>query len=629
MTGNPGKLLTNSAVLKHFISEKSPFVDKTGIIGELLCEPNGSFLLCRPRRFGKTLLLDTIDNIFSGRKALFKSLAIGNSDSGYDWKTFPVLRIDLTGTSSAPENLDKILVGKMKIIADAHKVSINQTTSSLAILTLIKEVSERHIAVSKKNKVKIDRDYPANVVLLIDEYDFPLQDKILDFQRSRHVRAVLRDFFAEIKSCEARIRFCLITGITKFDQLSLSSGMNSVEDITYDPRYSAICGFTSDEIDLAFGNYLDFALDRMKTRGYFGEKAKRRDLIAKIGEWYDGYTWDGQTKVLNPYSVTKCLKFHRFSDYWVRSGSSMMIDQLGLKPENYFRIFSDDITVESDISISESKSIYNDNAILLQSGYLTISGIDEDLERYSLKIPNNEIYTSISRSLLAKTTDRSDKDEIQGLGNPKYRSFYDAFCSRNQEDSEMLFSSFISDASYYYNITQEYMFTMLLSLCLDIGKNKPMKEVPVRKGRSDIVMPTSNGEWMVIELKVDRPQESTKQRSAGEPLKTAQSGDHEFAPSTVRGAVAAPGVTTAPSLDSDDSRVLSVGELTESAVKSLKNGVEKAFKQIVARGYAVPYLARGQDVYAVAVAIHDSSHVMIRFKRVVWKDKTKETIKFL
>jgi hypothetical protein len=157
--------------------------------------------------------------------------------------------------------------------------------------------------------------------------------------------------------------------------------MNSLEDITYDPRFSAICGFTSDEIDLAFGDYFDFALGQMKARGYFEDKAKRNDLIPKIEEWYDGYTWDGMTKVLNPYSVAKCLKFHRFSDYWIRSGSPMMIDQLGLKQENYFRIFSNEIAMENDISISETKSIYNDNAVLFQSGYLTISDIDDDNER--------------------------------------------------------------------------------------------------------------------------------------------------------------------------------------------------------------------------------------------------------
>jgi hypothetical protein len=193
----------------------------------------------------------------------------------------------------------------------------------------------------------------------------------------------------------------------------------------------------------------------------------------------------------------------------------------------------------------------------------------------------------------------------------------------------MLFSSFISDASYYYNITQEYMFTMLLSLCLDIGKNKPMKEVPVRKGRSDIVMPTPNGKWMVIQLKVYRPHRSKKSNSAGKLRKTAQSGEPTVPPAAVRGTVSATGDAPPPSIDSDDSPVLHVGELTDSAVRSLKSCVERAFKQIVAREYAVPYLAKGQDVYAVAVAIHDFSHVMIRFRSIVWNDKIKKSIKIL
>lgn len=157
-------------------------------------------MLCRSRRFGKTLLLDTVDNIFSGRKELFKNLAIGKINSGYDWKTFPVLRIDLVGTGSAPDNLDKIAIEKLKIVDEDHEVNINQKSSSLAILSLIKEVSNRHIEMSKINKIEINTKYPANVALLIDEYDYPLQDKILDFERSGYIRAVPRFFLGELRT---------------------------------------------------------------------------------------------------------------------------------------------------------------------------------------------------------------------------------------------------------------------------------------------------------------------------------------------------------------------------------------------------------------------------------------------
>ncbi|MDR1041327.1 MAG: AAA family ATPase [Deltaproteobacteria bacterium] len=631
MTENLGNLLTNSAILRDFIDGRSPVVDKTIIIQKLLSEPTGSYLLCRPRRFGKTMLLDTIANIFCGERELFKDMRIGQESQGYDWKVFPVIRLDLSGTSSEPKMINEILAGKVEEVANYHKVNIHTGSSSLAILRLINAVSNKHIQMSKKKNIKINRQYPRNVVLLIDEYDFALQDKILDFKKSKRIRAVLHDFSAVIKSCDAKIRFCLITGITRFEQLSLSPGMNAVEDITYNSRYSAICGFTKEEIELTFCDYLDVMLRKMKDRGYFDVDATKAELLSRINDWYDGYTWDGHTKVLNPYSVTKCLKNFRFSDYWSKSGPSMMLEQLGLKSQNYFRIFRDDISVENDVSIGDSDSIYNDNAVLLQSGYLTIASIDHDLEQYSLKMPNYEIYNSVSKSLLAKSTLRSDMDGITGLGNPKYQQFYDAFCSRNQSDSEMLFSSFISDASYFYDINEEYMFSAMLSLCLDIGKSKRMREVPTRKGRTDIVMPTPIGEWLIVDIRVDRSREPVKSRSSksgGEFRKDKSSGERESGSVSVKASLgASPNV--APSLNgSEDSPVIAIGELTETAVKSLDESVRKAFRQIVARQYAQPYLGRGKDVYAVAVAIYDSSCVRIRFRRVVWKDRAKGTVRF-
>ncbi|MDR1039321.1 MAG: AAA family ATPase [Deltaproteobacteria bacterium] len=624
-----GQGLVQSSSLIDFIELNSPVIDKTTIIMRLLREHRGSYLLCRPRRFGKTLLLDMIENIYKGKRHLFNNLAIGQDDAKYDWKVFPVIRLDMSATHSSADTLSQDLIGRLSDIADRHKVKIETTNETRALTTLIIRVSDRHIAEAKENNIKIDEDDPRNVVLLIDEYDFSLQANFLDFDKTRELKLLLRVFFAAIKSLQNRIRFCLITGISKFDEISLSSGMNNVTDISYDPRYSQICGFTIDEIRTTFKDSLESTLKAMKSRGDMAADATFDHLVDEFGRWYDGYSWDGLKKVLNPRSVMDCLNRGKFFEYWVSTGPSLMFDQLGLTPENYFRIFLDDLTIEQNVSIAESHSIYNDNAVMLMAGYLTVDSVDNSGASifYRLRIPNYEIKRVIRNAILARRTTPRGIDNSEGLQNPKYKTFYDAFCNRNEQVCEKLFSSFIASASYEYNLASEYFFTFLLSLCLDIGKHKTGLEVHTTKGRTDVELLTPAGEWMIIEVKHDRPSKPVK--SAISTLsQDAEQPESPIAPNPLTDVETVSPKGSRPdsihvgasSASSDDSLVLVVGAVPEVASKSLEKNVLAAFEQIVNKVYTLPFLGRDARVWAVAIAIYDSTFVRIRFKQAVWKD---------
>lgn len=184
-----------------------------------------------------------------------------------------------------------------------------------------------------------------------------------------------------------------------------------------------------------------------------------------------------------------------------------MLDKLGLKPENYFRIFLDDMTIGKHVSIAEPLNIYNDTAIMLMAGYLTVDSIDDTGEstQYRLRIPNNEIKMGIINSILSRRTSPENIADPLGLANPKYKGYYDTFYNRIEHECERLFLSFVAFASHKYHLTDELFMTFLLSMCLDISKHKSAIEVHTTKGRTDVALFTPAGEWMIIEVKSKQP----------------------------------------------------------------------------------------------------------------------------
>ena len=343
------------------------YVDKTALIGQLV-DGGKHYFLSRPRRFGKSLLLDTIKELFEGSEALFRGLAIHKR---WDWTPHPVVRLSFgSGNFAEP--------GYLREDADAQLADIERRAGVLS--------SSASAPIRFRQLVKALREPGGpRVVLLIDEYDKPILDALDVPEVARANRDFLRGLYSVIKDCDADIRFTLLTGVSKFSKVSLFSGLNNLEDITLDPRYAAICGYTERDLGKVFAPELP-GLDREELR-----------------RWYNGYNWRGkdEEKVYNPFDILLLFRQREFKAHWFETGSPrFLVDTL-------LRRGVPTLDLEGMVGSEALLSAFDVDemsveALLFQTGYLTIVG-EEDRGgrlRYRLGFPNQEVRQSLNERLL-------------------------------------------------------------------------------------------------------------------------------------------------------------------------------------------------------------------------------------
>ncbi|MDR1037477.1 MAG: AAA family ATPase [Deltaproteobacteria bacterium] len=601
------------ANFERIINKGYVYVDKTALIHTLISSDKWSDAPCflsRPRRFGKTLLLDTMQNIFEGRQELFSGLEIENL-MGERWDAFPVIRISFnTFKAKPPERVEAGLLAAIKRIAKHHGIIIDADDSSIAISDLIDSLSMNH----KKEWIASGKDPSVlgsgNVVLLIDEYDFPLIANIGNRDKCNDIRLILHEFYSTIKGYENKLRFVFITGITKFRELSLFSAMNTVRDITLESIFAGICGFTIDEIKKSFSQYLTPTLSALKEKGQLGLDASVADLLKTMVEWYNGYTWDAKTEVLNPLSVMSFFQEKSFGNYWYQTGSSLLTSRVANNGTDYFKVFSKDLSFNESLPLMRINSL-NETVLLMQAGYLTVSGITGSGTdtRYQLKIPNNEIRDSIRFELLTNllVPDKYLSESSQYL-NKKYINLLHAFASRDEAGCEFFLSTILAgivqtgpgspDSLDSFVRTgkkialfspNEFFFRSVIQLLLELGNKLAIPESTSDVGRSDLVVQIPGNGWVAIEIKHEKADPAHK------------GSDVYFAGEKI--------VTGKPS-------------------KYVKGRLEKmisiAFNQIINKNYAKKYLSEGGDVYATAMAVYGTSNVMVKFKKVVWAGREKQ-----
>ena len=361
------------------------YVDKTKYIYRLINDAKYIFL-SRPRRFGKSLLLDTIAEIFNGDKELFVGLWI--HDSGYAFKKHPVVRFDMSGTiNDSPEILKQII--SEDIIIRAAKDGINLVGNEPGVLfkRLIESLFEK---------------YGERIVVLIDEYDKPILDHINDVETAARNRSLLGGFYGVLKSLDAYLRFVFITGVTKFTKTAIFSGLNNLKDITLSEDYAGICGIPTDSLDEYFGGYIG----QMSTDKRLKKYASIKDEILA---WYDGYSWDGESKLLNPFSLLNSFSDRKFKRYWYATGTpSFLIEMIKKKPESYLRLKNLQIT-EDMLDTFEIERIELE-PLLFQTGYLTIKEAADSLGPpvYTLDMPNYEVRDAFSTQIVSALTDSGD-----------------------------------------------------------------------------------------------------------------------------------------------------------------------------------------------------------------------------
>ena len=345
------------------------YVDKTAYI-EQLVSGGKCYFLSRPRRFGKSLFTDTLKEAFTGSRELFEGLALHDS---WDWSAlYPVVRLDFSGgLYTKPDGLEDDLVKQLKFLERETGVATYDASLPGRLQSLI---------------IELHRVSGRRVVVLVDEYDKPILDALEVPEIAAANRDLLRGVYSSVKYADAHIRFAFLTGVSKFSQVSLFSGVNNLKDITLDRRYSSICGYTDDDLDTVFAAELD-GLDRDRIR-----------------DWYNGYSWLGAERVYNPYDVLLLFDERRFKPYWFQTGTpKFLIDTLmsrGVPTASLGSVTAS----EEQLSAFDVDHIAVE-ALLFQTGYLTIVGEeDEDdgdgLGLYRLDYPNREVYQSLNRVLL-------------------------------------------------------------------------------------------------------------------------------------------------------------------------------------------------------------------------------------
>ncbi|MDR1312736.1 MAG: AAA family ATPase [Deltaproteobacteria bacterium] len=429
---------------------------------------------------------------------------------------------------------------------------------------------------------------PSNVVLLIDEYDFPLLDSVDDPTKDEELRIILRNFYSTIKAFRNMLRFTFITGITKFSGLSIFSGMNNAEDISLDPHFSTICGFTDDEVKNNFYPHILSALAEMQKTGYLNSGSTAVNFMDLLEYWYDGYSWDGIKKVYNPYSIIKYLKHKTFNHYWYNSGTSIASYKFKHKPDTFIDLISNNLRT-SNLEEIDGFNDTNVESFLFQTGYVTIDSIQrtKNIETYKLKCPNNEIAYAISKDFVKLN---SPFPGLDGSINQKFSGFVDAFDASDSDECSRIFTSFLDQSVQFLHRPDEYTYQVLLFFLLNSKGWRARLEQYVGSGRADIVYLSPSQFNEVVEIKYHRP-------SKNDPVQKI----------------------LAPPASGHTVQVFS--ELPEHVKDSLERGVADASRQIFTRNYLRAFYLEG-ETRACAVAIHGPNNCLFRFYNVDCNAKT-------
>ena len=450
------------------------YVDKTEYIWNMVHLSKYIFL-SRPRRFGKSLLVSTLQAYFEGKRELFKGLAMERLEK--EWVEYPVLRFDMSlGKHMEKEQLERYLGNRLAEYEGRYGITHPATDNNDRFTALIQA------AYHKTGK---------QVVILIDEYDAPLLDVVHEDTMLPVLRNVMRNFYSPLKDCDPYLRFVFLTGITKFSQLSIFSELNNLKNISMRPDYAGVCGITEEEMLTQMTDYIDdFAACQQITR---------EETITGLKRQYDGYhfTWPSPG-IFNPYSLLNAFQDHELTNYWFASGTPTYLIEMMRKFD----------TLPSDISRMEAMSSEFDAPtegmqsiipLLYQSGYVTIKGYDRDFNYYRLDIPNREVRIGLTRSLIPAYITPNTL-----VVNNTARRMAQRLAQGDVDGAMELLQQFLLTVPYCDNANSEghyqqvlyIIFTLVTGYFADV-------EVRTPTGRVDMVLRTKQALYL-FELKLNK-----------------------------------------------------------------------------------------------------------------------------
>lgn len=446
----------------HYYVDKTPFALK-------LVNQGKHFFLSRPRRFGKSLFLDTLKELFEGNAKLFTGLY---AEKHWDWSVrYPVLRFSF-GSG---------VLGSLSDLGQSLHEQLTYYETRLNLPALFPDARSRF----KSLIYRLSEKTGQRVVILIDEYDKPILDRIEQPDIAREIREGLKDFYSVIKDNDADIRFTFLTGVSKFSKVSLFSGLNNLEDITVSAEYSALCGYTDADVDTVFAPELE-GLDREEIR-----------------RWYNGYNWTGES-VYNPFDLLLLFRNRLFKPYWFETGTPTFLVKLLAERRAWLPELGQARTNEELLSTFDVGNIPTE-ALMFQAGYLTIDQCEHLFGeyRYRLRYPNHEVYQSLNNSLLQTWTQDTQPmfanksrlgDILIANDLPAMRDLITAFFSSIPHDWYRN-NPIAQYEGYYASVFYAYFASLGLDITLEDSSNH---------GRLDMALKFNNHiylfEFKVVEL---------------------------------------------------------------------------------------------------------------------------------
>ncbi len=457
------------------IEEGMVYVDKTDLVYQL-AQKNICFF-CRPRRFGKSLLISTLDSYFRGRKELFKGLKIEALET--EWKQYPVFRIDFAqGGFENPEGLKNTLSSYLDEWETQYGIENKYDKFGLRFAKIL---SEAHKSTGQK------------AVVLIDEYDKPLLDVLMEPMEKQN-RLVLKEFYGTFKAADEHLRFVLLTGVTKFSQVSVFSGFNQPEDISMKSEFDALCGITEDEMTA----YFDGEIKEMASR----YDCSKEEMYARFKRQYDGYHFSEEMlDVFNPFSVLNALSEKKLKDYWFVTGTpTYLMKLIDRNKTNMQEILSRQY--ECSYFMDYKADVEDPLAMIYQSGYLTIKGYNRKRNQYQLDFPNNEVrngfVTLLANNYYERRNDPKNLvlDINDMLDECRLNDMRDALTG--------FFASIPYNANYQeraWSYESHYHYTLYLIFRL-LSCYATLTEKENSRGRADIIVETTDFVY-IFEFKLD------------------------------------------------------------------------------------------------------------------------------
>lgn len=448
-------------------------MDKTAEIYKLAKEGRYYFL-SRPRRFGKSLLVSTMEAYFSGRKELFSGLAIEKLEA--EWKQHPVLHLDLSGVSYTDESvLERVLSDKL-----AKWETLYGAVNTSDILGLrFKEVIEA--AYNKTGN---------QVAILIDEYDKPIIDNLGNEPTLSHLRSTLQGFYSVMKSMDARIRFGFLTGVTKIGKMSVFSGLNNLNDISMIPDYVDICGVSESELH----EYFDESISELSS----ANEMSKEECYVKLKSMYDGYHFcEDSIGIYNPFSLLNTFQNKKFREYWFETGTPGFLVEV-MRKTSFDVTTLENQTVDSTLMSNADAIFENPVPYLFQSGYLTITGYNDMFRLYQLGFPNQEVKNGFLNCLLKYYVPMSPDMS----GTTLIYQLWHSITEGNPKSFMQILSSLFANTSYQNQGETEKDFQYAMYIISALLGEYVQVERTTSNGRIDLSIQTKEFIY-IFELKVN------------------------------------------------------------------------------------------------------------------------------